>query len=294
MNAMHVNVVLHPWLTDHAAGEHLIGAAAALAGSGEVEVLSYTGNIHPEAVAAHLSQRLRPSKGRQLVLLPTGTESEVIAALVAGETDGVSLGRCQSLALADDAVVAARPAFGGRVTLALRSTARITCATLRPQATSAAPGTLQITEIPLQADAPYPVQAQPAEGGQPRVEGASLVISGGRGMAGPEGFAWLARIAAALGAGLGGSLPAVDAGWVPVAHQVGQSGKFVTPKLYFAVAISGTPQHMAGVSPEARIVALNNDREAAIFARCDVAVEGDWREILPLLARRLEDGTSPG
>ena len=108
-------------------------------------------------------------------------------------------------------------------------------------------------------------------------------------MGGPEGFEWLTRIALALGAGLGGSLPAVDAGWVPVSHQVGQSGKFVTPKLYFAVGISGTMQHMAGVSAGTRIVALNNDPNADIFSRCDFAVHGDWREILPLLTLLLEN-----
>jgi electron transfer flavoprotein alpha subunit len=115
-----------------------------------------------------------------------------------------------------------------------------------------------------------------------------MVVSGGRGIGAPEGFDLLARIANLLGAGLGGSLPAVDAGWVPVAHQVGQSGKFVSPRVYFAVAISGTPQHLAGIAPSARIVALNNDKDAPIFQRCDVGVVGDWREILPLVMDELE------
>jgi electron transfer flavoprotein alpha subunit len=145
-----------------------------------------------------------------------------------------------------------------------------------------------VTEIAMRQPLPYPVELLPAVTQRPRVEGARLVVAGGRGMGGPEGFEWLSRIADALGAGLGGSLPTIDAGWIPVAHQVGQSGKFVAPRLYFAVGISGTPQHLAGVAPTARLVALNNDRDAAIFARCDVAVEGDWREILPLLAQQLE------
>jgi electron transfer flavoprotein alpha subunit len=91
-----------------------------------------------------------------------------------------------------------------------------------------------------------------------------------------------------VGAALGGSLPAVDAGWVPVARQVGQSGRFVSPRLYFAVGISGTPQHLAGVAGTTRIVALNQDPDAPIFNLADVGVVADWRELLPLLAERLD------
>jgi electron transfer flavoprotein alpha subunit len=259
-----------------------------------VEVLAFTGQVHTEAIAARVAAWLGESSERQLVLLATGTESEAIAAFVAARLSGNSLGRCTALEIAGDAVVARRAAFGGRAELEIRSDARVTCATLRPQGTeNTAPASpVHTTEIAMHEAAPYAVQAQSAGSGQPRLEGAALVVSGGRGLGGPEGFEWLARIAGALGAGLGGSLPAVDAGWVPVAHQVGQSGKFVTPKVYFAVGISGTPQHLAGVSPNARIVALNNDRDAAIFSRCDVAVEGDWREILPLLARELEEAAT--
>jgi electron transfer flavoprotein alpha subunit len=258
-----------------------------------VEVLAFTGQTHTEAIAARVAAWIGESTARQLVLMATGTESEAIAAFVAARLSGNSLGRCSALEIAGDAVVARRAAFGGRVELVLQSDARVTCATLRPQDAGDAPAaSAHTTEIAMHDAAPYAVQAQPAGSGQPRLEGAALVVSGGRGIGGSEGFEWLARIAGALGAGLGGSLPAVDAGWVPVAHQVGQSGKFVTPKIYFAVGISGTPQHLAGVSPNARIVALNNDREAAIFSRCDVAVEGDWREILPLLARELEEAAT--
>ncbi|MBU2411033.1 MAG: FAD-binding protein, partial [Gammaproteobacteria bacterium] len=180
-------------------------------------------------------------------------------------------------------------AFGGRLELALCSTARITCATLRPGPAAQVP-TVETTEIAMQAPLPWRADPVPADDQRPRVEGAAMVIAGGRGIGGPEGFEWLSRIASALGTGVGvgGSLPAVDAGWVPVAHQVGQSGKFVAPRVYVAVAISGTPQHMAGVAPTTRIVALNNDRDAPIFSRCDVAVQGDWQDILPLLARELE------
>jgi electron transfer flavoprotein alpha subunit len=294
VSGVHVTVALHPWQPGSDERRRLVGAAAGLDAQVTVEVLYFTGETHLAAVAASLAERLGGRPDRHLLLLPTGTESEAIAAMVAGRLGGVSLGRCGSLQITSDAVVARRAAFGGRVELVLRSEARLTCATLRPLAEGAGPPQPVTEEIVMQAGAPYQVEALPAAAGRPRVEGAALVVSGGRGIGGPEGFDWLGRIAGALGAGLGGSLPAVDAGWVPVAHQVGQSGKFVTPKVYFAVGISGTPQHMAGVSPGARIVALNNDRDAPIFSRCDIAVEGDWREILPLLARELEGPTGSG
>jgi electron transfer flavoprotein alpha subunit len=287
--ATRILVVLHPWQPGREERDRLLSEAAALAGEVPVELLTFTGSGDPTAVAARLSTELAGTAQRQLVLLPTGTESEAIAAMVASRLDGVSLGRCSTLALSGDAIVARRAAFGGRVELTLRSEARITCATLRPQTANAHPATIvKETEVVMDEPAAYRVASLPSGSGLPRVEGASLVVAGGRGLDGTEGFGWLARIAAALGAGLGGSLPAVDAGWVPVAHQVGQSGKFVSPKVYFAVAISGTPQHLAGISSGARIVALNKDPEAAIFSRADVGVEGDWRELLPLLAQELE------
>lgn len=295
MKGIRVTVILHPWLTSQDERRMLVEHAASRLAPGEsLDVLNITGHTHSAAVANCVASRVNRAADpaqRHLVLLHAGNEGETIAAQVAVLLEGVNLGRCAALDIAsdDNAVIATRAAFGGRLSLRLRSAARFTCATLRPPGDEP-PAAVQVpvTDIALHDAPAYPTRDEPAITGQPRVEGASIVVSGGRGMEGADGFEWLARIARALGAGLGGSLPAVDAGWVPVAHQVGQSGKFVAPRLYLAVGISGTPQHMAGVSPSARIVALNNDRSAGIFSRCDVGVEGDWREILPLLVQALE------
>ena len=85
----------------------------------------------------------------------------------------------------------------------------------------------------------------------------------------------------------GGSLPAVDAGWVPVARQIGQSGKYIAPEVYVAVGISGTPQHLAGVGLETRILAINRDAEADIFRVAEIGVVADWQEVLPRLIEAL-------
>lgn len=255
-----------------------------------------------DAPAATLAALLAPalawddfhSAGQRLVLMPPGPVGEELAALLAAELDGVALGRCAALAFDGAAVVARRAAFGGRLTIDLRSGAATCCASWRAAPASApalqAPGADAIRRIALDAPAAAPAETELVESAdaQTRLDGAALVVVGGRGMDGPEGFALLARIAAPLGAAVGGSLPAVDAGWVPVARQIGQSGKFVSPRLYFAVAVSGTPQHLAGVSAQARIVALNKDPDAAIFGVAEAGVVADWRAVLPLLAQRLE------
>lgn len=228
-----------------------------------------------------------------LLLLPQGPLGEECAARLASLLQGVSMGRCTDLALAGEEVVGTRPAYGGRVALQLASAAACCLATWRPAApapVTAQLATPQVHQAVLSATLPPAPEATVDEAmdKMPALEGARLVVSGGRGMQGETGFALLGRIAGQLGAALGGSLPTVDAGWVPVARQIGQSGKFVSPRIYFTVGVSGTPQHMAGVSADSRIIAVNKDPGAPIFARADVGVVAEWQELLPLLAEELE------
>lgn len=237
----------------------------------------------------------------RLVVWPAGPLGEEAAALLAADLGAAALGRCTSVGADGGAVIASRAAFGGRVEVHLRCEAQLACAAWRPQGSVPPVQALPAARIhPVAVDIEAPpgreIEALHSADGQARLDGARLVVSGGRGMAGPEGFALLGRIAASLGGAVGGSLPAVDAGWVPVARQVGQSGRFVSPRLYFAVGISGTPQHLAGVAGTARIVAVNQDPDAPIFAVADVGVVADWRDLVPLLAQRLEAlrATGPG
>jgi len=284
MSGIGVAIVLPPWLADASERDALVRAGRAL--RADADVIDCEGRGSPVAVAAAVAPALGEG-GRRLVIFPAGPEGEAAAALLAARTGGCTLGRCARIAVEADAIAGRRAVFGGRAELLLRSESAITCATLRPDA-SAGAGTPYSARRVTVDEAPPETEAVPAAASLPRVEGAAVVVSGGRGVNAPEGFALLARIASALGGGLGGSLPAVDAGLVPVAHQVGQSGKFVSPRLYFAVGISGTPQHLAGIAEGTRIVALNADRDAPIFARSALGAQGDWREILPLLAGELE------
>lgn len=251
----------------------------------------------PEALAGVVARALRDAalaaETTRLILIPAAPLSEHAAALLADALGGATLGRCSEVGIDGSAVTATRPAFGGRLGISVRTEAALCCATWRAEGGAAALHALPADAVrPLSIEFNEAIDAEvevlPSADQQARLEGARLVVSGGRGIGGPEGFELLARIASASGGALGGSLPAVDAGWVPVARQVGVSGKFVTPGTYFAVGISGTPQHLAGIATTTRIVAVNKDADAPIFGVADVGTVADWRELLPLVLRHLE------
>lgn len=125
------------------------------------------------------------------------------------------------------------------------------------------------------------VETVEAAGEGVRLEDAAVVVSGGRGLGGPEPFAQLGELADLLGGAVGASRAACDAGWVDYNHQVGLTGKTITPNVYITVGISGASQHIAGCSGAKNIVAVNRDREANMFKEASYGVVGDWEKILP-------------
>jgi electron transfer flavoprotein alpha subunit len=122
-----------------------------------------------------------------------------------------------------------------------------------------------------------------------KLEDATVVVSGGRGIGGPDGFKQLEELAKVLKGAVGASRPPCDNKWMPDTSQVGLTGKIVTPELYIAVAISGASQHLAGCSGSKNIIAINKDPEANIFKEARFGVVGDWKQILPALTQRVKE-----
>ena len=124
-----------------------------------------------------------------------------------------------------------------------------------------------------------------------KLEDAQIVVSGGRGLGGPEPFKDLEELAKLLGGAVGASRAAVDSGWVPPAYQVGLTGKTITPDLYITIAISGASQHMAGCSGAKVIVAINKDAESNIFKEARYGVVGDWEHVVPAFTEAVRELT---
>ncbi|MHC4480626.1 MAG: electron transfer flavoprotein subunit alpha/FixB family protein [Planctomycetota bacterium] len=246
------------------------------------------GQCRPEVMLAGATAQGRSLMPRVAVLCETGLTADCTALQIDPETGNL---------------LQTRPAFGGNVM------ATIVTRRHRPQMATVRPRVMRAP--PRQGDAPPPVrrwpvpaeavgdrtevlQRTPPAEGAANIAEADVLVAGGRGLGAPEGFALLRELAAVLGGRLAASRAAVDAGWIPYEHQVGQTGKTVQPDLYVAVGISGSVQHRAGMQSSKTIVAVNSDPHAPIFEVADYGIVGDYREVLPAVIERVRDAKAGG
>jgi electron transfer flavoprotein alpha subunit len=272
-------------------GENADGAAQAAARVGGVsKVLLADGpqfaNGLAEAVAA---QVLAVAGSYSHVFAPATAYGKNVLPRVAAILDSAQVSDIISVEAPDTYT---RPIYAGNAIATVQSADKVQVVTARPTNFDAAPaegGTAVIEKLtPVAAgDASRFVGRDIAKSDRPELQGAKVVISGGRGMGSAENFKLLEPLADRLNAAMGASRAAVDAGYAPNDWQVGQTGKVVAPQLYIAVGISGAIQHLAGMKDSKVIVAINKDPEAPIFAVADYGLVGDLFEVVPQLVKEL-------
>jgi electron transfer flavoprotein alpha subunit len=258
---------------------------------GEHEALA---DYHPEAYAGILADRVREG-AYGAVLFSASVLGRDLAPRVAAILDVPLATDATGVEIVDGRVRVVRPVYSGKAFATLEMDGAPALVSVRPNAFSpvetAAAGEVRTfsPEVDPSSWRVRVIERKQAAAGDVDVAEASVIVSGGRGMKDPSHWHLLEELRDALGPGvaLGASRAVVDAGWRPHSEQVGQTGKTVAPKLYFAVGISGAIQHLAGMRTAKTIVAINRDADAPIFAVANYGIVGDLFEILPRLAEEI-------
>jgi len=228
--------------------------------------------------------------GYSHILVPATSTGKNLAPRVAALLDVAPLSEVISIETADTFV---RTIYAGNVLATVQSADAIKVITVRSTGFDAAAShggsaLIEAVEAAAKDDSARFVSQELTRSERPELSAARRVISGGRGMGSADNFRLLEQIADKLGAAVGASRAAVDAGYVTNSYQVGQTGKIIAPELYIAVGISGAVQHLAGMKDSKVIVAINKDEEAPIFQVADYGLVGDLFKVLPELSRELD------
>ena len=277
-------------------GNDLDDAIKAAVSYGADQVITVGGGDYAEYTAEAytyaLEQLVVKFKPAAFLFGATSNGKELAPRLAARLKTGIA-SDCTGLEINDGVIQWTRPVYSGRMLSVLE------CPEARPQIGTVRPGIFKrgepdagLTAEIISEDVALPAgtvkttlveKINEAGEGAVKLEDAEVIVSGGRGLGKPENFELVKDLADLLGGVVGASRAAVDAGWIPHIHQVGQTGKTVGPKLYIACGISGAIQHLAGMSGSDVIVAINRDADAPIFEIADYGIVGDIKEVLPAL-----------
>ena len=242
----------------------------------------YTTDAHAAAVA-----KIVKENDPAILLLGASTQGKDLSARLVGKLATGMATDCTDVKIADGKLLAIRPMYAGKCFGEVVFSTFPQMASLRPNVfpmvENAKAGAVVKFDPALDAGQlkTKVLEVQKDTSGKADLTEANIIVSGGRGMKGPENYGIIEELAAVLGATVGASRAAVDAGWRPQSDQVGQTGKIVSPNLYVACGISGAIQHLAGMSSSKFIVAINKDAEAPIFTKADYGVVDDLFKVVP-------------
>ncbi len=271
------------------APEAIAAEAAAIAGVSRVLTVADAANRHALA-AVYAPQIVAAAPGYTHVLAPSTTFGKDVAPRVAAL---LGVAQISDIISVIDAHTFTRPIYAGNAIITVQAPADQTLvATVRTASWPAAAGGGNAPVDALSISVELPTHTRFVELAQgsnerPDLQSAGRVVSGGRGVGSAENFAIIFKLADKLGAAVGASRAAVDAGYVPSDLQVGQTGKIIAPELYMAIGISGAIQHLTGIKDAGTIVAINKDGEAPIFEVADIGLVGDLFKIIPELEQAL-------
>ncbi len=272
-------------------GRALEDQAARLAGFGIAKVYAYENDAlthYSNDTFVPIVRDLAKELGATVIIGTASALGKELCASVAARL-GVELAQDATGLRCDGALIATKPVYAGKVVSEVKITSIPAMASLRPNVTrierdgDTVPEVVK-REMPQVSLRTVLKEAAAATSGKVELTEAKIIVTGGRGVGGPEHWPVIENLAEAMGAAVGASRAVVDAGWVHHAMQVGQTGKVVSPDIYVACGVSGAIQHQAGMRTSKIIVAINKDASANIFKICDYGIVGDLFEVCPMLA----------
>ena len=278
-------VALGPGATEAAKELGEYGADIVYASDDQVYA-DYIAQPHVHALADLIGQN-----APDMILFSMNYDSRDIAGRLSARLGSTLMSNVMEIESVDKAKTAI---FGGSLVVDCDLQGEPRLVIVRPKSFAPEPSGGEATVVPVEVEIPDEaklakrVERHEEEASGPKLEDATIVVSGGRGLQEPGNFELLDQLAKALGGAVGATRAVVDAGWVPYAYQIGQTGKTVKPNVYIAVGISGATQHIVGMKGAKRIIAINKDEEAPIFSISDLGVVGDALKILPQLIEEVK------